>query len=96
MVSVSSFIEVLTMECRSGCGACCIAGSISSPILGMPDGKPAGLPCIHLDEAFRCKIFHHPERPKVCAQLKPCADMCGNNRDEALNYLHKLEILTMP
>ncbi|HNV09555.1 MAG TPA: YkgJ family cysteine cluster protein, partial [Dokdonella sp.] len=29
------------MSCRSGCGACCIAPSISSPIPGMPNGKPA-------------------------------------------------------
>ncbi|HCS2930732.1 TPA: YkgJ family cysteine cluster protein, partial [Shigella flexneri] len=25
------------MECRPGCGACCTAPSISSPIPGMPD-----------------------------------------------------------
>ena len=30
------------MECRTDCGACCIAPSISSPIPGMPQGKPAG------------------------------------------------------
>ncbi|MBK5144870.1 YkgJ family cysteine cluster protein [Budviciaceae bacterium BWR-B9] len=84
------------MECRTGCGACCIGLSISSPIPGMPDGKPADVPCIHLDESFRCKIFHHPDRPKVCAQLKPREDMCFSHRDEALRYLHQLEILTSP
>ena len=31
------------MECRSSCGACCIAPSINSPIPGMPHGKPAGV-----------------------------------------------------
>ncbi|MGR5456700.1 YkgJ family cysteine cluster protein, partial [Vibrio alfacsensis] len=30
------------MDCRLGCGACCIAPSISSPIPGMPNGKPSG------------------------------------------------------
>ncbi|MDR0806192.1 MAG: YkgJ family cysteine cluster protein [Enterobacteriaceae bacterium] len=84
------------MECRSGCGACCIGISISSVIPGMPNGKLADEPCIHLDEVFRCKIFHHPDRPKVCAQLKPCADMCLSNRDEALSYLRNLENLTAP
>ncbi|MBK5073893.1 YkgJ family cysteine cluster protein [Budviciaceae bacterium CWB-B4] len=84
------------MECRKGCGACCIGLSISSPIPGMPDGKPADVPCIHLDESFLCKIFHHPERPKVCAQLKPREDMCFSNRNEALRYLQQLEILTSP
>jgi Fe-S-cluster containining protein len=28
------------MDCRVGCGACCIAPSISSPLPGMPRGKP--------------------------------------------------------
>ena len=32
------------MPCRDGCGACCIAPSITSPIPGMPHGKPAGMP----------------------------------------------------
>jgi Fe-S-cluster containining protein len=27
------------LACRSGCGACCIAPSISSAIPGMPQGK---------------------------------------------------------
>ncbi|MCD1124587.1 YkgJ family cysteine cluster protein [Jinshanibacter sp. LJY008] len=84
------------MECRTGCGACCIGLSISSPIPGMPEGKPANIPCIHLDASFRCKIFHHPDRPKVCAQLKPREDMCFSHRDEALRYLQQLEILTSP
>lgn len=84
------------MECRSGCGACCIGLSISSFIPGMPDGKAAGVPCIHLDEAFRCNIFYHPDRPKVCGQLKPREDMCLNNREQALSYLYELEILTAP
>jgi Fe-S-cluster containining protein len=43
------------MDCRPGCGACCIAPSISSPIPGMPvvDGisKPAGVRCVQLDAA---------------------------------------------
>jgi len=28
------------LACRSGCGACCIAPSIASPIPRMPQGKP--------------------------------------------------------
>ena len=31
------------MDCRRNCGACCIAPSITSPIPGMPQGKPAGV-----------------------------------------------------
>ncbi|MEB6335341.1 YkgJ family cysteine cluster protein [Serratia rhizosphaerae] len=84
------------MECRIDCGACCTAPSISSPIPGMPDGKPANTPCIHLDERLRCGLFHSPLRPKVCAGLQPSREMCTGSRDEALIYLIRLEADTAP
>jgi len=84
------------MECRPACGACCIAPSINSPIPGMPDGKPAGVRCIQLDENNRCQIFGKPERPAFCAGLQPSADMCGDSQTHALNWLTKLEVLTAP
>jgi hypothetical protein len=84
------------MECRSQCGACCIAPSISSPIPGMPHGKPAGLPCVHLFPDYRCALFGKPERPAVCVSLRPTETMCGANREEALGYLKSLEEATRP
>ncbi|MGL5379093.1 YkgJ family cysteine cluster protein [Clostridium sp.] len=84
------------MECRLYCGACCIAPSISSPIPGMKNGKKAGERCIQLDENNLCKIFNDPRRPSVCAGLKPCKDMCGKSREEALEYLTLLEKETSP
>ncbi|MFP1742552.1 YkgJ family cysteine cluster protein [Lonsdalea quercina] len=84
------------MDCRPDCGACCIAPSISSPLPGMPEGKPANTPCIHLDERMCCGIFHSPLRPAVCASLQPRRDMCGEHRDEALIYLIQLENATAP
>lgn len=80
-----------TLACRSGCGACCIAPSISSPIPGMPHGKPAGVPCVQLDADFRCRIFGHPDRPNVCSSLRPEAAMCGSDRQQALAMLTDLE-----
>lgn len=82
--------------CRENCGACCIAPSISSPIPGMPDGKPAGVPCVNLDAGMRCRIFTSPDRPMVCKSLQPSDEMCGNCREEALKYLSLLEKLTAP
>lgn len=79
------------MECRIGCGACCIAPSISSPIPGMPDGKPAGVRCIHLTEDNRCSIFGSPDRPAVCSQFKAEPCVCGNSREEALKILSDME-----
>jgi Fe-S-cluster containining protein len=79
------------MECRVGCGACCIAPSISSPIPGMPDGKPAGVRCIQLSEDNLCNIFGSPDRPAVCSQFKAEDLICGNSRDEALKILSDLE-----
>ncbi len=84
------------MECRAGCGACCIAPSISSPIPGMPDGKPAGVRCVQLDEANRCKLFGDPRRPAVCVGLQPGREMCGETREQALVYLERLERATRP
>ncbi|MCP1440369.1 Fe-S-cluster containining protein [Erwinia persicina] len=79
------------MQCRASCGACCTAPSISTPIPGMPDGKPANTPCVQLDEQQRCKIFTSPLRPSVCGSLKPDAEMCRNSREEAMVWLLDLE-----
>jgi Fe-S-cluster containining protein len=84
------------MECRVGCGACCIAPSISSPIPGMPLGKPAGVRCIHLTRNNRCQLFGRPERPRVCVRLQPSADMCGRSAHEAFARLAALERATRP
>jgi uncharacterized protein len=84
------------MDCRPNCGACCIAPSISSSIPGMPQGKPAGLPCLHLNEKALCLIYLSPERPVVCRKLQPNLAMCRNSREEALTYLNYLESATLP
>ncbi len=78
------------MDCRPGCGACCIAPSISSL------AKPAGVPCPHLDAALACTLFGRPERPTCCSGLQPAADMCGDSRGHALAWLAKLEADTQP
>lgn len=82
------------MECRSRCGACCIAPSITAKLPGMPLGKPAGVACVHLDQEFRCSIFGHPERPEVCQQFQPEPVICGDSRTEAMNIITDLEQLT--
>lgn len=87
------------MTCRAGCAACCTAPSISSPIPGMPQGKPAGVPCVQLDEQQRCRIFGQTSRPAVCGQLQASAEMCGTHHDGgqyARHYLMRLELLTRP
>ena len=84
------------MDCRIGCGACCIAPSITSPIPGMPHGKPAGVRCVQLTPDNRCKLFGKPERPAFCAGLRPSEEMCGHGADEAMAYLADLERATRP
>ncbi|RUO23355.1 hypothetical protein CWE08_01515 [Aliidiomarina iranensis] len=79
------------MKCRAGCGACCIAPSISSPIPGMPAGKPANTRCVQLDENNLCRIFGKPERPKVCEQFTAQDYVCGDSREQALILLTQLE-----
>ena len=84
------------MDCRSDCGACCTAPSISSPIPGMPQGKPANTRCVQLSDTNLCMIFGSPLRPKVCSGLQPTAEMCGSTRQQAITYLLELEALTAP
>lgn len=86
------------LNCRLGCGACCIAPSISTPI-PQPDGsaprpKPAGEACAQLDADLRCRLFGKPERPSVCVSLRPQADMCGPSAAHALRWLTRLEAQT--
>ncbi|QIZ78254.1 YkgJ family cysteine cluster protein [Ferrimonas lipolytica] len=78
------------MECRLGCGACCIAPSISSL------NKPAGERCKYLNTDNLCSIFGKPERPQVCSDFKACDWICGNNNAVALQILTDLETTTAP
>lgn len=75
------------MDCRKGCGACCIAPSISSPIPGMPAGKPAGQRCVQLDLNNLCSLFGRPERPAVCSAFGADPEVCGDTREEAILLL---------
>jgi hypothetical protein len=62
----------------------------------MPSGKPAGVRCIQLLADFRCALFGKPERPAVCASLRPHESMCGGSREEAMQRLAHLEQVTRP
>ena len=82
------------MKCREGCGACCIAPSISSPIPGMPQGKPAGARCLHLSANYQCALFGLPERPAVCGGFQAEAEVCGVDRDDAIRLIGWWERMT--
>lgn len=86
----------IASACRPGCGACCIAPSITSPIPGMPGGKPAGMPCAQLAPDLSCTIFGRPDRPRCCSGLQASAEMCGGSREQALAWLTRLEHDTRP
>jgi len=82
------------MKCRAGCGACCIAPSITSFIPGMPNGKPAGVRCIHLSHENYCALFGLPERPAVCTAFSADPEVCGSSQEEAIRLLDWLEQTT--
>ncbi len=82
------------MKCRVGCAACCIEISISSPIPGMPNGKPAGIKCVNLGEDNTCLIHNTESYPNVCKEFSPSLEMCGESTEYALSYLKKLEAMT--
>jgi uncharacterized protein len=62
----------------------------------MPHGKPAGIPCVQLDEQLRCRLFGLTQRPQVCSSLQPSHDMCGSSPEQAMIWLDQLDRLTAP
>jgi hypothetical protein len=60
----------------------------------MPNGKPAGVRCVQLDERNGCKIFGQPGRPAVCGSLQPSQEMCADSAAQAMFFLGELERLT--
>lgn len=60
----------------------------------MPDGKPAGVRCVQLTDEHQCLLFGKPERPAVCNNLQPSEEMCGSNREAALDWLSWLDQMT--
>jgi uncharacterized protein len=84
------------VACRAGCGACCIAPSISPSLPALPHGKPAGERCPHLTDDIRCALFGSADRPAVCISLRPSIEMCGDSAAAAMANLISLETLTAP
>lgn len=82
------------VNCRTGCAACCILPSISSPIPGMPQGKPAGVRCVQLTPDDRCRLYGRPERPRVCRSFAASLETCGASRAEAMVILARWEKAT--
>ena len=84
------------MDCRPQCGACCIAPSIAAALPGMPEGKPAGVPCVHLDAEYRCELFGDPRRPELCDAFTAEPAVCGVNRFEAMERIAVMELASTP
>ncbi|CAK2438609.1 putative metal-chelating domain-containing protein YeiW [Vibrio crassostreae] len=93
-IDVSDWSPCISDSLKKGCGACCIAPSITSPIPGMPEGKPAGTRCIQLNEHNLCSLFGQPERPKVCHDFTSDEWICSKGPEYALQTLSELETLT--
>ena len=62
----------------------------------MPPGKPAGVPCVQLDDQLRCRLFGQASRPTVCGSLQASVAMCGETAAQAMLWLARLEVLTAP
>ena len=77
------------MECRADCGACCIAISIGQPFHGMPDGKPAGVPCVHLGTGMVCDLYDDKRRPALCDRRPPPSLAPLPNRRPRPMYLRR-------
>lgn len=84
------------MECRTNCAACCIVISIKQPFYGMPEGKPAGIPCVHLDPRSHCNLYADARRPALCDAFEAHPTYCGSNKEQAFTRLAALELQTLP
>lgn len=60
----------------------------------MPQGKPAGVRCIHLTPENLCRLFGRLNRPKVCEDFAYDPEICGERDGEAILNLIRLEQLT--
>jgi hypothetical protein len=65
--------------------------SISSPIPDMPDGKPAGIKCLHLTKDRCCDLFGSIHRPKICEKFQADPEICGKSKREAMELIALLE-----
>ncbi len=82
------------MECRPGCGSCCIAPSIHTAMPGMPHGKAAGVRCAHLNENNLCRLFGQLARPRFCQEFSAQEYVCGSSKEEAMQLIALLEVQT--
>jgi hypothetical protein len=62
----------------------------------MPDGKPAGVACVHLDALMACGLFGDQRRPALCDAFTAEPAVCGDNREQAMARLESLELLSLP
>ena len=62
----------------------------------MPFGKAAGERCVQLSVDNQCLLFGDTRRPRVCVDLRPSGEMCGETNAEAMVYLTELEAQTRP
>jgi len=60
----------------------------------MPEGKPASVHCVNLDDNNYCIIHGEPNFPSVCRNFKFDPEFCGKTNEEAFYYLSDLEKLT--
>ena len=88
--------ESIQCECRAGCAACCTVISISSPLPGMPNGKPAGVRCVNLDDSNNCTIHNSAQYPSICRSFPADIAMCGITNEHANKYIEEMEKFTQP
>tara|TARA_B100000768_G_scaffold169515_1_gene175174 strand:+ start:31 stop:279 length:249 start_codon:yes stop_codon:yes gene_type:complete len=78
------------MDCRLGCGACCIFIDISSSIPNHPNGKPAGVRCKNMNNNNVCDIYNTDEYPKVCQKYEAEKEFCGDTFEESEKILKQI------
>jgi hypothetical protein len=60
----------------------------------MPEGKPAGVDCVNLDEKRHCRLHGEENYPDVCRAFTATRELCGESNRDAHARLGELELLT--
>ena len=62
---------------------------------GDGSGQTPGVRCVHLDADNLCSLYLNSARPVVCITYETSEEFCGSTRDEALELIAKLEVMTV-
>jgi hypothetical protein len=88
-IPANAAIACATMECRPGCGACCIAPSSPHRFPACPRASRRGR-CVQLDAQMQCRLFGQLSGLPSAFRSRPKPTMCGSPSPTGAEHPHAL------